>query len=170
MASNSRENILKKIKQALAKPVPVPFPASEGNQNIFQPAPQELEVEFAENFTRLQGKFSFCADEKELVSQLQTLIALRKWTKIFSREPALESKLSAAGFTAEYSDDVAACDAAITGCESLIARTGSIILSSAQQKRPHNQCLRTGTYLYRLYKPACLRYFRRIAATAGRIW
>jgi L-lactate dehydrogenase complex protein LldG len=133
MASNSRENILKKIKQALAKPVPVPFPASEGGQNIFQPAPQELEVEFAENFTKLQGKFSFCADEKELVSQLQTLIALRKWTKIFSREPVLGSKLSAAGFSIEYSDDVAACDAAITGCESLIARTGSIILSSAQQ-------------------------------------
>ena len=132
MASTARENILKKIKQALAKPVPVPFPASEGTQSVFQPPQQELEVEFAENFSKLQGRFSFCADENELVSQLQTLIALRKWTKIYSREPGLQSKLSASGFTTVYADDVATCDAAITGCESLIARTGSMLMSSAQ--------------------------------------
>ena len=132
MASTSRENILNKIKQALAKPVPVPFPASEGNQNVFQPLQQDLEIEFAENFSKLQGRFSFCTNEEELVNQLQTLVTLRKWTKLYSREPVLQSKLSAAGFVAVYSDNVATCDAAITGCESLIARTGSMVMSSAQ--------------------------------------
>ncbi len=132
MANNARENILNKIKQALAKPVPVPFPASQGNETVFLPSQQELEIEFAENFTRLEGKFSFCADEQELVTQLQILIANRKWTKIYSRETNIQDKLSQAGFTTVYSDDVAVCDAAITGCESLIARTGSMIMSSAQ--------------------------------------
>jgi len=132
MANTSRENILKKIKQALAQPVPVPFPASEGTQSVYQPSKQELEIEFAENFSKLQGRFSFCANEQELVSQLQTLIAQRKWTKIYSRETALKTKLSNAGFSTVYSDDVAVCDAAITGCESLIARTGSMVMSSAQ--------------------------------------
>jgi L-lactate dehydrogenase complex protein LldG len=61
--------------------VPVPFPQSEGNESVFQPATQEAEVEFAENFTRLQGKFSFCLNEKEFGQQLQTLIAARKWSK-----------------------------------------------------------------------------------------
>jgi len=133
MTNTSRENILKKIKQALAQPVPVPFPASEGNQTVFQPSQQELEIEFAENFGKLQGKFSFCANEQELVNQLQTLVSLRKWTKLYSCETELQNKLSAAGFTTVYSDDVATCDAAITGCEKLIARTGSIVMSSAQQ-------------------------------------
>lgn len=133
MASTARENILKKIKQALAKPVPVPFPGSEGGQSVFQPSQQELEVEFAEKFSKLQGRFSFCADEKELVSQLQTLITTRQWTKIYSREHELQSKLSAAGFTTVYAEALNTCNAAITGCESLIARTGSIVLSSAQQ-------------------------------------
>lgn len=132
MANTARENILTKIKQALAKPVPVPFPASMGNETVFLPSQQELEVEFAENFTRLEGRFAFCADEQELVTQLQALIASRKWTKIYSRETDLEKKLSGAGFTTVYSDDVATCDAAITGCESLIARTGTMIMSSAQ--------------------------------------
>jgi L-lactate dehydrogenase complex protein LldG len=120
MASTARENILNKIKQALLKPVPVPFPASENNESVFLPSQQELEVEFAENFTKLEGRFSFCADEKELVTQL------------FSRETAMQNKLSQAGFTTVYADDVATCDAAITGCESLIARTGSMVMSSAQ--------------------------------------
>ncbi|MES2331585.1 MAG: LUD domain-containing protein [Bacteroidota bacterium] len=132
MANNARENILTKIKQALAKPVPVPFPASTGNESVFLPSQQELELEFAENFTRLEGRFSFCANQEELVAQLQALITTRKWTKIYSRETALQEELSQAGFTTVYSDDVATCDAAITGCESLIARTGTMIMSSAQ--------------------------------------
>ncbi|MEO8171660.1 MAG: lactate utilization protein [Sediminibacterium sp.] len=132
MANTARENILTKIKQALAKPVPVPFPASMGNESVFLPSQQELEIEFAENFTRLEGRFAFCANEEELVAQIQTLIASRKWTKIYSRETGLQEKLSNAGFTTVYSDDVATCDAAITGCESLIARTGTMIMSSAQ--------------------------------------
>jgi L-lactate dehydrogenase complex protein LldG len=132
MENSARENILTKIKQALDKPVPVPFPASEGKESVFLPSQQELEVEFAENFAKLEGRFSFCADEQELVSQLQTLISTRKWTKIYSRETAMNNKLAKAGFTIAYSDDVAACDAAITGCEALIARTGSMVMSSAQ--------------------------------------
>lgn len=133
MANTSREKILKKIKQALANPVPVPFPESEAPQPVFHPSQQELEVEFAENFTKLQGRFSFCADEKELVKQLEVLVAQRKWTKIYCREKTVAEKLSQAGFAHTYSQDIASCDAAITGCENLIARTGSMVLSSAQE-------------------------------------
>lgn len=132
MANNARENILNKIKQALAKPVPVPFPASLGNESVYLPSQNELEIEFAENFTRLEGKFSFCADEVELVQQLHILMDARKWSKIYSRETTMQNKLADAGFSIEYSDDVATCDAAITGCEYLIARTGSMVLSSGQ--------------------------------------
>ncbi len=132
MSSTARENILTKIKQALGKPVPVPFPASEGKESVFVPSQQELEIEFAENFSRLEGRFSFCANEQELVEQLQTLITARSWQKIYSRETNLQQNLANAGFSIAYSDNVASCDAAITGCEKLIARTGSIVMSSAQ--------------------------------------
>jgi len=131
--SPAKQNILKKIRQALATPVPVPFPQSEGSDSVFQPLTQEPEVEFAENFTKLQGRFSFCLDEKELAEQLHQLIAARKWDKIYCRETALKETLAAAGFGIDYSNDLINCDASITGCEALIARTGSIVLSSAQQ-------------------------------------
>ena len=87
--SAAKENILKKIRQALSTPVPVPFPQSEGMESVFQPATQDPEVEFAENFTKLQGRFSFCLSEKELVQRLGQLFAARKWDKIFCRETLL---------------------------------------------------------------------------------
>lgn len=133
MASTARENILKKIKQALEKPVPVPFPHNEPQRNLFTEPEQENELLFAENFTRLQGRFSFCTSGKELVQQLQALMAAREWTKVYCRETALQHMLSDNGFSTVYTTDVAGCDVAITGCESLVARTGSMVMSSAQE-------------------------------------
>lgn len=129
----AKQNILKKIRQALSNPVPVPFPQSEGNDSVFQPATQEPEIEFAENFTKLQGKFSFCINEAELADQLNQLMAARKWDKVYCRETAVKEMLAAAGFGITYSNDLINCDASITTCEALVARTGSIVMSSAQQ-------------------------------------
>ncbi len=131
--SPSKENILKKIRQALSNTAPVPFPYSEGNQKVFQPAHQEAEVEFAENFSKLQGRFSFCMNEEELVLQLQELIGIRKWKNVYCREKELINRLAEHGLSAQYSTDLINCDVSITGCEQLIARTGSILMSSAQQ-------------------------------------
>lgn len=133
MANTAKENILKKIRQALVNPVPVPFPQSEGNESIFHPSMQELEVEFAENFTKLQGRFSFCFDEKELAEQLDGLRKIRKLDKLFCVEPALKQDLESHGFRGLDSKDITSCNAAITSCECLIARTGSLLLSSALQ-------------------------------------
>jgi L-lactate dehydrogenase complex protein LldG len=121
---------LKKIKQALKQSVPVPFPS-------IQPLPpypalqQEPALEFAERFTNLQGRFSYCSSEAELVTHLNALAEKRKWEKIFCRETALQEMLQASGFPVTYHPTLADCDAAITGCEYLVARTGSILLSSA---------------------------------------
>jgi L-lactate dehydrogenase complex protein LldG len=131
--SPAKENILKKIRQALSNQVPVPFPQSEGSDSVFQPQHREPEVEFAENFTKLLGKFSFCLDEKELVQQLQALIIARNWSNIFCNETELKKMLSQNNFIQNYSVDLKNCDASITSCEQLIARTGSIVMSSAQQ-------------------------------------
>jgi len=132
-ASSAKENILKKIRQALANPVPVPFPASEGNNSLFQPLQKDIEVEFAENFTGLLGKFSFCVDEKELAQQLKFLAISQKLNSIYCNEEVIKSSLSTNGFNQFNATDLASCDASITGCELLIARTGSILLSSAQK-------------------------------------
>lgn len=56
---------------------PLPFPQSEGNQPIFPPLEQDAEVEFAEKFTSLQGKFIYCINRQELAFQLGSLVKNR---------------------------------------------------------------------------------------------
>jgi L-lactate dehydrogenase complex protein LldG len=129
--SSAKENILKKIRQALSESTPIPFPHSEGNATVFHPSKQDLEVEFAEQFAKLQGKFIFCADERELAAQLNGLITTLGLKKIYCREEKLRDTLKAQAFDGFTNVDLADCDAAVTTCEGLVARTGSIILSSA---------------------------------------
>jgi L-lactate dehydrogenase complex protein LldG len=134
MSTTARDTILKKIKQALAKPVPVPFPNRlKEEKDIFHGPTDDLEVIFAEHFTGLQGKFSFCENEKELASQLNMLFIKRKWNALYCREEELKQSLVQSGFSAMNATDLESCDASITGCEYLVARTGSILMSSAQQ-------------------------------------
>ncbi len=132
-SSSAKENILKKIRQALSNSVPAPFPQSESAANVFHPLQQEPEIEFAENFTGLRGKFSFCANNIELSQQLQILFTSRKWDNIYCRENNIRETLSNGGLNIAYTNDLRFCDASITGCETLVARTGSILMSSAQQ-------------------------------------
>jgi L-lactate dehydrogenase complex protein LldG len=129
--SSAKENILKKIRKALSESTPIPFPQSEGSHSVFQPSKQDLEIEFAEQFAKLQGKFVFCIDHRELVEQLNALIATQGWKNIFCREEKVRKTLQENGFGNFSSTDLGESEAAITTCETLVARTGSIVLSSA---------------------------------------
>ena len=131
--SASKENILKKIRKALSQSTPLPFPKSEGNESVFQVAQQEKEIEFAEQFTKLQGKFVYCINQQELAFQLNSLVKKMDWQKVYCLEDDL---LKEAGL--QLSDRIvktglADCDVSITGCECLVARTGTIVMSSAQE-------------------------------------
>jgi len=129
--SSAKQHILKRIREAIAVPTPIPFPKSEGSSPVFFPARQENEIEFAEQFTKLLGKFVYCADQSELRAALQQVISVNGWKNLFSRDSELVTTLWPAGNPLISDKDLAGCDAALTNCELLIARTGSIVLSSA---------------------------------------
>ena len=124
--ATAKENILNKIQKALANPVPLPFPLAENDENIYHPPADELDVLFAEAFTKLQGKFSFCMNEEEMIAQIKQLIVAKEWTKIYCNESKWNDS---------FSNTIAleSCHASVTGCEYLVARTGTIVLSAAQQ-------------------------------------
>jgi L-lactate dehydrogenase complex protein LldG len=129
--SSAKKNILKKIRKALSESTPIPFPQSEGSHSVFQPSTQDLDIEFAEQFAKLQGKFVFCVDHHELVAQLKALVISQGWKKLYCREEKIRAQLKAFSFDGFSDTGLGDCDAAVTGCEALVARTGSIILSSA---------------------------------------
>src|SRR5436190_16479602 len=124
--SPSKENIFKKIRKALSHSTPLPFPQSEGNQPVFHKLEQEPEVEFAEQFSKLQGRFIYCINQQELAFQLTSLVKKMDWKKVFCLEDRLLQgiELSDRIVTTGITD----CDVSITGCECLVARTGSVVM------------------------------------------
>jgi L-lactate dehydrogenase complex protein LldG len=131
--SSAKENILKKIRQALVNPTPVPFPQSEGNSGVYNQQKQENEIEFAENFGKIQGRFIYCSNSDEMIQQLKQLISSQAWARVFCRESKLLHLLKEPLKGLLMQDDLPDANVSITGCEALIARTGSILMSSSQE-------------------------------------
>jgi L-lactate dehydrogenase complex protein LldG len=131
--SPAKENILKKIRQALSESTPLPFPQTEGNTFAFEPSGEAPEVEFAQHFTGLGGKFVYCVNHQELASYLNNLVNQQKWTKVFCQEAELKAILQKNLFDNFCSSPLGDCDVAMTTCEFLVARTGSMVLSGAQE-------------------------------------
>ena len=131
-ASLGKEGILKNIRKALTQSANQPFPGIEKNDFAFEGGDQDLSVCFAEKFTSLLGKFSFCQNEEDLVSQIGALANERGWTEIHCADENIKTALSSFGFPAFSEKQLADVDVSITKCEVLVARTGSMVLSSTE--------------------------------------
>jgi L-lactate dehydrogenase complex protein LldG len=130
--SPSKEIILKKIRAALSHSVPIPFAGTEGNASVFPPPQEDFAVQFAEAFTRLEGKFVFCDSASSAVHKLMEIAAANQWNKLYCKEPSLQEIIRQPFPSFQFYDDLAQCDVSVTGCEVLISRTGTIVLSAAQ--------------------------------------
>lgn len=169
----AKEQILNRIKKALSQSVPMPFPEKQSlpKERVFQPATEELTVLFAENFTAVQGQFVYCSDEKDMTEKLAWLQTQRKWGKIFCREATLIDTLQQQDFHGLEFSQFMQSEVAITGCERLIARTGSLLMSSAQQSgrttsvyTPIHICIAyTSQLVYDIYEG--LNYVQRANAS-----
>lgn len=129
--SQAKENILKKIRQALAQPVPLPFPQTENADGFFVSSNEDPAVAFGEAFANLQGKFVYCNSNDELLEHFSTLVHTRNWSNIYCREEDLIPMIHWVNL--KPTEDLELCDVSITGCEFLVARTGTIVMSSAQE-------------------------------------
>jgi len=131
-ASASREHMLRRIRKALSRPLPAPFLPQETQGEPYPQPADDLSVIFATEFTRLLGRFAYCADEAELCSQLDALVREKGWADVFCRDEALLALLDRNGMGHfPSSGNLRECDASLTRCEALVARTGSLLLSSA---------------------------------------
>lgn len=127
-SSSSRERILSRIRKGLSVSTPQPFSQTSMPESYFVQSHEDPAVLFAERFTELQGKFVYCPTLDSFHEQLQQLIHSKGWASIFWNDPQMDAMLQP--LNRSSSQDLADCDASITGCEFLVARTGSILLSS----------------------------------------
>jgi L-lactate dehydrogenase complex protein LldG len=128
---SAKANILSRIREALEKPVPLPFPQAENNEDVYHPPSDDLTVLFAENFTGLLGKFAFFLNHEEMVTQFKEIASQKQWKEVYCAEEGLRYLLQKNGFTDFSTKLLAESDVAITSCEVMVARTGTIVLSSA---------------------------------------
>ncbi len=133
MEPTSKERILKNIRRGLIQATDQPFPNLETAASVYPAAGDTLDVLFAEKFTAIQGNFIYCEDEKAFIDNLSTLADDKKWNTIFAWEFFLQDLFQQKGFKKlRVGNNLDKADAGISLCECLVARTGSILLSSRQ--------------------------------------
>lgn len=131
-SSLSRKNTLNRIADALRESIGIPFADEENFHSIFTPDEKDLGVRFANEFAMHKGKVFCCTGKKELFNNLKALGELKKWRNVRCHTPDLLK-----GFQLELlpfinNGSIYKTDAAITDCECLVARTGTVVLSAAQ--------------------------------------
>ncbi len=132
-STTSREKVLKKVRKALIHKTPLDIPDIDSESEIYAVPNEPLEEMFARAFSKINGRFIFCENEKELISGLSALIRENGWDNVFTYEQAIKELLKKGNinFTGQQGD-IKQANVGITFCESLVARTGSLFVSSRQ--------------------------------------
>lgn len=135
MSSQAREIILGKISKSLSEhSLPIPFPEAEKVNDFFAKEELTAEEKFAKEFTLLGGKFVYCANEAELIEHLQALADTMKWKSIQAKDSFLLNLFSEKNIDlVQEAGDMHDIEIGLSLCECLVARTGSVILSSGQE-------------------------------------
>lgn len=134
--STSREKVLKKVRHALIYKTDNPYPNVDFDSPVYKPMVDTSDVNFAQEFSKVGGVFIYCENESEVVSTLSALQTECGWNNIFCAEPEFQYMLTQAGVTFESDEEsLKKMSVGITGCEFLISRLGSIMVSSKISRR-----------------------------------
>lgn len=153
-----RETVFARIREALRQPAPhrhdghvdydmtghsaveEPPPASDAFRAWLPSVGPTLDDQialFAQNAALLKADFRQVASVEEAGRQLASLAAENSWKKIAShRYPVASGLAEKLGLPCLLTDsgyvaaDLEQCDAAITGCDALVAQTGSVLVSN----------------------------------------
>lgn len=132
--STQREKVLKKIRNALIQKTTNPFPNPDFESNIYREMNESPEITFAEAFVKVSGKFVYCESESEFIENLMILLKENQWGSVFCYEDYLKNLLTQGNVPfLSQADNLHEIEVGITQCEFLIARLGSIMVSSMQQ-------------------------------------
>jgi L-lactate dehydrogenase complex protein LldG len=126
----AREEILNRLKNAVhAVPEKPDF-----EKPVFHPIDKSLDEAFKESLEMVNGfVFSFASEEK-MYQGLKDFFASRKEGLVFCSEKQISEKLDLVKINHKHGSEIPKdMEFGITGCEYLVAHTGSVLVSSAQQ-------------------------------------
>lgn len=130
--AKSKEIVLRRVREALAKSAPFLPPTPDFSSPIHLPMAEDQSIAFAQAFIANSGLFVYCEDEEDFFDQLFNLKREQQIEFLHVWEPTLQNILYQAGidFTSTEEDFIQKAQASLTTCEALVTRTGSILVSS----------------------------------------
>ncbi len=133
--STTREKTLKKIRKALNQHHRMqPYPKVDWDTNVHVISSVSLEETFANEFTAIGGKFVFCENEIDFLEHLVQHSVEDGWKKIYCYEDKIIELLEKVEFPfTRDQNDFKEGMVSITSCEAVVARLGSIMVSSKSQ-------------------------------------
>lgn len=129
-ATTAKEQMLKKIRHALLQKREHPYPNFEETALHAETA-EPMDVLFAQQLTAVAGHFIYCEDEVSFIEGLLALAEQEKLRRMYVWEPKVRQLLDNYEFPYFQTDKgFMEAEAGITGCEALIARSGSVLVSN----------------------------------------
>lgn len=120
------------IRNASISKTENPFADIDFTSPVYQEIRESLDIAFAQEFTRIAGKFVYCENDQEFAAVLAEVMKQQGLDSIFCKESKLVRLLESGGVQVRSQEqDFLSSRAGLTSCEYLIARLGSIMVSSA---------------------------------------
>lgn len=129
--STSREKILKRVRDALIEKIEPPYPILDMESSVYTESQEPLDVTFAEALVKVAGKFVYCESEDEFIGYMKSFILEKEWGLLYCGDPRIQAQLRNGGIPyASPDDNILDAKIGITGCEFLVARLGTVVVSS----------------------------------------
>lgn len=130
--NKSRQEILERISAINNSARASEQNTSFKNEEIYKPILPDAISCFKTELEAISGQCIVCKSEQELVQQLKNVLYAKGLPVLFCRDKAIADFLKENDIsTTELGADFETMEAGITGCEFLIARTGSLLVTSA---------------------------------------
>jgi L-lactate dehydrogenase complex protein LldG len=133
--STSKEKVLKKIRKALIHKTNPSSSTIDFEQPLFPVEDEDSAVLFAGRLLDIGGEFAFCENMLDFAENLIALVQKHGSSKIFCFEPEIQALFNEIDFPyLKETHRLDEMEIGVTGCEALVVQTGSVLVSSAQQR------------------------------------
>ena len=130
--TTAREKVLKSVRNALISKLDNPYKDVDFDAPVFEQLNDAPEIVFAQEFIKVGGKFVYCSNDTEFAENLISLIKENRWGSLHCLDQPLQGLLEKfnISFTVDE-ENLMNMKIGLTRCEYLVARLGSVMVSSA---------------------------------------
>ncbi len=131
--TTAREQILKKIRLANMDKIVNEYSDVDLKSDIYTPLTEGLDITFAKELNQLDGHFVYCENREELYNNISRLFKSNKISKVHIKDASITDLLANLDIDiADGEERAENIKISVTLCEALVARLGSVMVSSKQ--------------------------------------